>query len=1077
MAYDTLVSDGGVTLVGMTATDPLAHATVTLVDGAGRARVVIDPVAARTEHTYDANGNKLTTKRILPGSAPAVVWTCAYDARNRDVNCITPGAAPQLKTYDANSNLLSVVDGLGGVTASTYDARNRKLTATDRINAVTSFTYDAVSNLLTILDQDNTTKGASGNPTVYAYDVRNLLVSETFPTGQAGRTVRRYLYDAGRRLTRRTVTTAPASTFTEVTNYQYDQANRLITRSYADGKNDVFTYDSVSRLKSASSARYANRVLRSYDAASRLTAETLSYTAGPDVGIPLAVGYGYDSDDRLTTLIYPDGSVIARSYTDRNELKQIWDAGQSQQVRTYDAAGRLTSSLFGNNLTETRTYVPGDVLVASIVTPASSGVPVTRFTYTYDANKRKSTELDGAQSSTSQRFGYDSQDRLTTWKQGTGVAPADPATTAQTWTLSPVGDWNSVATTTSAGTSTQARTHSNVHELLAIGATALAYDAKGNLTRDDQGQTFAWDVENRLLSAGNLQQSQGVSATYAYDALGRRVRKETRAAPAAPAVPTTFVSAGAQEILEVTGDLSVAPWLPAGAEADPETVGAAPYNPATGQGARGSLLAGATATRLNFQPPTTEGPDGWLPELGALRPASTSRGWTVAQTGVDRAQLGRQLYDSFIPVSTATWQIPVANGTHAVVIMCGDAASRAQTNNLLVNGVSVVDPTPYDGRVTNGYETGSFDGYALTVNVTNGLLTIAGGVGALDPKINFIEIGAAGSATSAALNTAVVAAATQATKDTAKSKAKTPPTVKRNVWGSYVDELVSYTVKKPRKSATRYYAHANHLYSVAAITSATGSVVERWSYNAYGVPTIKNSANATIVKSAVGNDRGFTGYKIDSESGLYHARNRMYSGRLGRFVGRDPLQFVSGMSFYAAYFVPNKVDPRGLWDEVVDKSDKRLEGFDAVTEYSINLVKADKETSCEESEDKSCKTCKKWTCTTKTTEAKVDVPIKFIVGKGSENNPDLFQHESVHAAIAKKWGQKMEDDVKAATGTGSICCDKKEATRLSVSDWTKNVNEAKKAARQGDADEQKSYDDQTEHGTNDKQGDWNDKYK
>ena len=70
--------------------------------------------------------------------------------------------------------------------------------------------------------------------------------------------------------------------------------------------------------------------------------------------------------------------------------------------------------------------------------------------------------------------------------------------------------------------------------------------------------------------------------------------------------------------------------------------------------------------------------------------------------------------------------------------------------------------------------------------------------------------------------------------------------------------------------------------------------VERWSYNAYGVPTIKNSANATIGKSSVGNDRGFTGYKLDSETGLYFAKIRMYSAKLGRFTRRDPVGYVDG---------------------------------------------------------------------------------------------------------------------------------------------------------------------------------------
>jgi hypothetical protein len=358
----------------------------------------------------------------------------------------------------------------------------------------------------------------------------------------------------------------------------------------------------------------SNQIARAYDAASRLTSETLTYSAGVDMGIPLQIGYGYDNGDRLTALTYPDGSVIARSYTARNELQQIWDGGISQQVRTYDAGGRLTSSLFGNNRTESRTYVPGDVLVASIMTPATSGAAISNFTYTYDANKRKLTELDGAQTSLSQRFSYDSQDRLTSWKSGTGVAPADPSTTAQMWSLSPVGDWNSVATTTATGTTTRANTHSNVHELLTVGNAAVSYDAKGNLTKDDQGQTFAWDVENRLLSAANLKQNQGVSATYGYDALGRRIRKETKSSGTATAVPTTFVSAGAQEVIEITGDLSVAPWLPAHAAADLETPGATPFNPTTNQGARGSLLESASATRYNFQPSSTDTPDGWLPD-------------------------------------------------------------------------------------------------------------------------------------------------------------------------------------------------------------------------------------------------------------------------------------------------------------------------------------------------------------------------------------------------------------------------------------------------------------------------------
>ena len=116
----------------------------------------------------------------------------------------------------------------------------------------------------------------------------------------------------------------------------------------------------------------------------------------------------------------------------------------------------------------------------------------------------------------------------------------------------------------------------------------------------------------------------------------------------------------------------------------------------------------------------------------------------------------------------------------------------------------------------------------------------------------------------------------------------------------------------------------NHLYSVAAITNTAGQVVERYSYNAYGVRTVKNPANVVIAKSVVGNDRGFTSYKLDGETRLYFARGRMYSPSLGRFTERDPVRYArfdgprpadgyyDGINLYMAYFVPGLLDPDGM---------------------------------------------------------------------------------------------------------------------------------------------------------------------
>jgi len=144
-----------------------------------------------------------------------------------------------------------------------------------------------------------------------------------------------------------------------------------------------------------------------------------------------------------------------------------------------------------------------------------------------------------------------------------------------------------------------------------------------------------------------------------------------------------------------------------------------------------------------------------------------------------------------------------------------------------------------------------------------------------------------------------------------------------------VDEVVAYTIGQGTKMQ-RYYPHYNHLYSVAALTgdklpNGNVPIVERYSYNAYGKQTITSATGAVRAKSAVGWDRGFTGYVADNETGLLHARARQYSPTLGRFVGRDALKYVDGYSLYAAYYVPNTTDPEGTL-AFCDPVDSKVQG-------------------------------------------------------------------------------------------------------------------------------------------------------
>jgi RHS repeat-associated protein len=86
---------------------------------------------------------------------------------------------------------------------------------------------------------------------------------------------------------------------------------------------------------------------------------------------------------------------------------------------------------------------------------------------------------------------------------------------------------------------------------------------------------------------------------------------------------------------------------------------------------------------------------------------------------------------------------------------------------------------------------------------------------------------------------------------------------------------------------------------VAAITDKNGAVVERYNYSPYGEATILDAAGTTVLgASTIANPWTFTGRRLDAETGLMYYRARYYDAVLGRFVGRDPLEYVDGLNLY-----------------------------------------------------------------------------------------------------------------------------------------------------------------------------------
>lgn len=117
------------------------------------------------------------------------------------------------------------------------------------------------------------------------------------------------------------------------------------------------------------------------------------------------------------------------------------------------------------------------------------------------------------------------------------------------------------------------------------------------------------------------------------------------------------------------------------------------------------------------------------------------------------------------------------------------------------------------------------------------------------------------------------------------------------------------------------YLHKDHLGSVVLITGQTGTVLERYSYDAWGK---RRNLNGTDYTANGGHllgetDRGFTGHEHLDHLGLVHMNGRIYDASLGRFMSADPfIAQPANLQNYNRYAYVNNnplsyTDPTGFF--------------------------------------------------------------------------------------------------------------------------------------------------------------------
>ena len=142
-------------------------------------------------------------------------------------------------------------------------------------------------------------------------------------------------------------------------------------------------------------------------------------------------------------------------------------------------------------------------------------------------------------------------------------------------------------------------------------------------------------------------------------------------------------------------------------------------------------------------------------------------------------------------------------------------------------------------------------------------------------------------------------------------------TVTRNVWSpAYVDALVLRDRDTDSNGTLdeRIYPLQDANWNTTALVTTSGTIVERETYNPFGVATYRDASGAALSGSS--KDWVFLhqgGEKI--AAGDYEFRNRVHSPTLGRWLTNDPLGFAAGDVNTFRSFANNPitiVDPSGL---------------------------------------------------------------------------------------------------------------------------------------------------------------------
>jgi len=961
----------------MTAPPPLGYITRMTYDSVGNLKTRIDPNNHTTMFDYDG------LNRLITETDPAGKTTLTYyDGQGNRTGMTDRNNHDTLFEYDRRQRLITTTDALGKMTASTYDDNNNRASMTDKNGHTTTFAYDLQNRLLMMTDAEgnvstmiydaagNLTSSTDANlhTTVYTYDALNRRSTVTDALGY----VTQFEYDMGGSGCGTCGATPGSSLITKqtdgngkITYFKYDPLDRLTTIVRKEGDTaDVidpsdavtrYTYDPNNNRLSMTEPN-GNITVSEYDVLNRVTRET-----NPAGDVTLLA---YDGLNNLITMTAPNGNVTTNTYDTLDRVAHVDDSIGRVVSHTYDNVGNRLSQTDGNGNATRYTYdaidrptIVTDPLLQTTVTaydPVGNVLNVTDregriTTNIYDNINRRTSSTDALSHTTQYEYDHVGNVRKITDANGhatqyqhddinrvTMETYADPPPNARTF----VYDAVNLISRTDQKNQTTTYLYNDLYFLLkrtypASPADNLTYDLSARMLTAERGGwlvTFAYDGANRVTQTTQ----NGKTIGYVYDIPGR-----TR----------TMTYPGGRSITERMDFRSRLGSIDDAASPPP----IAQYNYDLGNRVVTRAYRNGAIATYGYNA------NDWVTSLehtiGATRIAGS--GYDFDKEGNKKFEQKRHdpghseayQYDniyrltdykvgslrSLTPAVTQTaYNLdPVGNWNSKTT----DGVTQTRMHNE-ANELTMIDATnlTYDdnGNLQNdGVYSCAYDEENRLTRVTrNSDLAIVGQYqyDALGRRVQKIVNPAGGPSTSRYFHDDAriveeedAGGATQATY----------------VYGNDIDEVLTMN-----RAGQTYYYHQNSLGSVAALSDAAASVVERYAYDAYGSVSVTDGAGVSVPPnawgtphSAVGNPYLFTGRQLDEETGLYYYRARYDDTRKGRFLQRDPEGYVDGMNLYA--YVgdnpSNGVDPSGMG---FHEKDFIICDYGADTDFACNILGA-----------------------------------------------------------------------------------------------------------------------------------------